>query len=152
VESTYCLRTDQAGRAIGGISRGGFWAWEIGLRHPELFTAIGGHSPVFDLYHAPPSHNPLNVIETLTWSDAMPRLYLDRGENDFWQVNIDLMPPRLEVLAIPHTYSVNPGGKHDDTYWATHLNEYLAFYSAGWISGLATYPFCELENGGLPLE
>lgn len=149
VEEQYCLRKDGAGRAIGGISRGGFWAYEIGLRHPELFTAIGGHSPVFDLYHAPASHNPLNVIETLAGSEVLPRLYIDRGENDFWMENIDLMPPLLDTLQIPHSYIVNPGGRHDDTYWASQVYTYLAFYSADWTSGLATYPLCELERGGL---
>lgn len=42
LESTY--RVDTAQRAIGGISRGGSWAYEIAFRHPQLFRAVGGHS------------------------------------------------------------------------------------------------------------
>lgn len=148
VEAQYCLRADQGGRAIGGISRGGFWAWEVGLRHPDLFTAIGGHSPVFDLNHLR-DFNPLFLIEDMEWSDNSPRLYIDRGEADYWRLNIDLMPPRLERNNIPHTYVVNPSGRHEDTYWAAHLFDYLEFYSADWNSGLATYPLCNIPAGGL---
>ncbi len=36
-----------SGRAIGGISRGGFWAFSIALRHPELFSAVGWTQPAF---------------------------------------------------------------------------------------------------------
>lgn len=149
VEQQYCLRTDGKGHAIGGISRGGFWAWEIGLRQPENFTAIAGHSPVFDHYIAPATHNPLDVIATLTWSDTMPRLWIDRGDQDFWQVNIDLMSPILEELNIPHDYGVIEGGKHDDVYWASRIYDYLSFYSADWNRGLSTYPLCDIANGGL---
>jgi enterochelin esterase-like enzyme len=145
VETEYCLQTTRDGRAIGGISRGGFWAYEIGLRHPDLFTAIGGHSPVF-VYHAPTSHNPLNLVETIEWTEDSPRLYIDRAQNDYWRVNIDLMPPRLEANNIPHTFVINPLGQHQDTYWAAHLNDYLAFYSADWLLDPTTYPLCELPQ------
>ena len=152
VENQYCLQTTRDGRAIGGISRGGFWAFEIGLRHPELFIAIGGHSPVFDLYHAPASHNPLNIVETITWTEDSPRLYIDRSQNDYWYVNIDLMPPRLEANNIPHTFIINPLGQHQDVYWAAHLTDYLDFYSADWSFDVSIYPPCELPNGGLGNE
>src|SRR5712692_3100455 len=48
VEKNLCTWNAREGRAIGGISRGGFWAFEIAFRHPELFGAVGGHSPFFD--------------------------------------------------------------------------------------------------------
>ncbi len=40
-------------RAIGGLSRGAGWALRIGMQHPDLFGAIGLHSPAVispDLY------------------------------------------------------------------------------------------------------
>ena len=46
-------------RAIGGISRGGFWAYHLGLRFPDQFVAIGGHSPFFDADHVPAAYNPI---------------------------------------------------------------------------------------------
>ncbi|NDJ85817.1 MAG: hypothetical protein GYB66_08020 [Chloroflexi bacterium] len=152
VEEDFCLQTSGSGRAIGGISRGGFWAYEIGLRHPEQFTAIGGHSPVFDLYHAPETHNPLNLIENIEWADDYPRLYIDRGRDDYWQVNIDLMAPRLAANDIPATIVIRETGTHEDGYWAAHLHEYLAFYTADWTGGLATYPLCDITGRGLAPE
>ncbi len=146
VERAFCLQTTGEGRAIGGISRGGFWAYEIGLKNPELFVAIGGHSPVFDLTHAPPTNNPLNLAENFEWTDDSPRLYIDRGEDDYWQTNIDLMPPRLEASGILFTFVVADGGTHSDAYWAAHLTDYLAFYSEDWMDGLETYPLCDSQT------
>jgi enterochelin esterase-like enzyme len=144
VESSFCLRQDPQGRAIGGISRGGFWAYLIGLRHPEFFDAVGGHSPFFDLYHAPDTHNPLALALSVAWPENAPRLYMDRGKDDYAQVNIDLMVSRLTQHAIPHTFVLHPAGEHEDAYWAAHVDEYLAFYAADWSGGIDTYPPCDL--------
>jgi S-formylglutathione hydrolase FrmB len=35
IEANYRVSTARAHRVIGGISRGGFWAFQIALRHPE---------------------------------------------------------------------------------------------------------------------
>ena len=126
-EANYCLQQTGDGRAIGGISRGGFWAWEIGLRRPTAFVAIGGHSPVFDWEHAPDTHNPLYIAARMTYDATYPRLYIDRGVRDWWAGSIDLMAPVLEQNNIPATVIINPIGTHDDDYWRSHLNDYLKF-------------------------
>lgn len=149
VEASFCLQQEPSGRAIGGISRGGFWAYLIGLRHPDLFAAIGGHSPFFDLYHAPDSHNPLALAQSVQWTDELPRLYMDRGKDDYAQVNIDLMSNRLTENGLPYTYVLHPTGEHRDEYWGAHLDEYLEFYTANWNEGIATFPLCEISGGGL---
>ncbi len=142
VEERYCLQTSGEGRAIGGISRGGFWAYTIGFRHPTRFVAIGGHSPVF-YYSAyiPNSHNPLTVVQGLNPSDNLPRLWIDRGMRDWWAYNVDLMEPLLAQRNIPATVTIYPTGTHDNAYWRSHLNEYLAFYTADW--SLENYPRCD---------
>jgi enterochelin esterase-like enzyme len=152
VESNYCLQTTPEGKAIGGISRGGFWAYLIGLRHPDLFSAVGGHSPFFDLYHAPDSHNPLALAQSVTWIQGWPRLYMDRGQDDYAQLNIDLMHERLTEREIPHIYELYPVGQHQDSYWSAHVDDYLRFYSAEWAPDTSTYPTCDIPNGGLPVE
>ena len=45
IDGVYRTRPSAGQRAIGGLSRGGAWALHIGARHPDLFGAIGGHSP-----------------------------------------------------------------------------------------------------------
>jgi enterochelin esterase-like enzyme len=116
-------------QAIGGISRGGFWAYHVGLRHPEKFVAIGGHSPFFDLYHAPPEYNPLNLAEQLP-PDTHLQLWLDRGTNDYAKDGIDWMHVNLDAQRIPHDYLIYPGGEHTEESWASFIDDYLGFYSS----------------------
>jgi enterochelin esterase-like enzyme len=60
VEAHTPARPDREARAIGGISRGGFWALEIAFRHPRLFSAVGGHSPVTG--QKDDSYSPLGLV------------------------------------------------------------------------------------------
>jgi enterochelin esterase-like enzyme len=140
VESVYCLQNIREGRAIGGISRGGFWAFEIAFRHPESFSALGGHSPYFDLYHAPPTHNPLDLAQAPP-PQPLFRLWMDRGKDDYAQLNIDRQHDNLTANNIPHTFMVYPVGEHENAYWSAHVDEYLRFYSETWRYD--TYPLCD---------
>lgn len=146
VEENYCLWNAKAGRAIGGISRGGFWAFEIGLRHPDLFASIGGHSPFFDLYNAPDEFNPLALALSVEWSADAPRIAFDRGKFDYAQLYIDLIDERLTENDIPHTFTLYDVGAHNDFYWSAHIDDYLTFYTEPWQEGIATYPPCEKSD------
>ncbi len=44
VDATYRTVATREGRAINGLSMGGFGGLTLGLRHPDLFCAIGSHS------------------------------------------------------------------------------------------------------------
>jgi S-formylglutathione hydrolase FrmB len=44
VDQNYRTIAERKGRAINGISMGGFGAISLGLSHPELFCSIGSHS------------------------------------------------------------------------------------------------------------
>ncbi|HEX8200634.1 MAG TPA: alpha/beta hydrolase family protein [Isosphaeraceae bacterium] len=44
VDATYRTVARREGRAINGLSMGGYGALMLGLRHPELFASIGSHS------------------------------------------------------------------------------------------------------------
>jgi putative tributyrin esterase len=44
VDSTYRTIASREGRAINGLSMGGFGALMLGLKHPEMFCSIGSHS------------------------------------------------------------------------------------------------------------
>lgn len=44
VDSNYRTEARREGRALSGLSMGGFGAFAIGLRHPELFVSIGSTS------------------------------------------------------------------------------------------------------------
>ena len=49
VETRYRVRKDRAGRGIAGTSMGGFGAHYIGIRHKDLFSAVGSIFGAFDV-------------------------------------------------------------------------------------------------------
>lgn len=116
-------------RAIGGISRGGFWAYHLGLRYPNQFVAIGGHSPFFDADHVADVYNPLNLAGALS-SDTHLKLWLDRGTNDHAAAGIEQMRVNLQAGHVPHEYVVYPGGDHSEASWSRNIDEYVTFYSS----------------------
>ena len=139
IDVRYCTWSDKAGRSIGGISRGGYWALEIAFSHPELFSAVSGHSSHLRFETDPAKYNPL-----ATYTDAdlsTIRIWLDRGEKDFLRPGQDQLHQNLDQAGIPHEYSVNAGG-HSDAYWAEHLAEYLDWHTALWPKDRETYPPC----------
>jgi enterochelin esterase-like enzyme len=145
IERDFCTWSDRAHRAIGGISRGGFWAYSVTLRHPDEFGIVGGHSAFFpeDLNEVPPTFNPLELaLNSALLPDANLRMYLDNGASDIAGVNQELFSSRLSSRAIPHTYVVNPVGGHDDAYWSAHVSEYLAFYGRDWPRETSNLPSC----------
>jgi S-formylglutathione hydrolase FrmB len=44
IDSTYRTIAEREGRAINGLSMGGYGALMLGLRHPDMFCTIGSHS------------------------------------------------------------------------------------------------------------
>lgn len=145
-EANYRIDTRREYRAIGGISRGGFWAFEIAFRHPELFSILGGHSAFFAVGNAPKEYNPLDLTETATGIDGL-RIALDRGKDDFAAPGLDLMDKLLTKRGIEHAYTVYPEGQHYLTYWRQHVAEYLQFYASSWLTSqpMAT-PFAFATN------
>lgn len=45
IQGQFPVRSDRDGRAIGGISMGGYGALKIGMGQPKLFGAASGHTP-----------------------------------------------------------------------------------------------------------
>jgi enterochelin esterase-like enzyme len=147
IERDFCTWNRPQYRAIGGISRGGFWAYSIGLRHPDIFGKIGGHSAVFSEGNAPPAFNPLDLaLNAAFLQDANLKMYLDNAANDLAGTGQRLFSSRLSARGIPHTYLIHPVGDHSDTYWQAHVSEYLEFYARDWPRDTADLPSC-LEPG-----
>ena len=116
-------------RALGGISRGGFWAYHLGLRFPADFVAIGGHSPYFDGDHAEAADNPLDLARSLN-QDTRLRLWLDRGTTDHAADGIDQMHVILRQGGVAHDYVVHAGGDHSEASWRRYVDGYLGFYAS----------------------
>lgn len=145
VERNFCLIEDRDFRAIGGISRGGFWAYSIGMRNPDVFGTIGGHSAFFpsDLNEVPAPFNPLEIAQNGSYLiDADLRLFLDNGAADSSGPSQQLFSTRLTQRGVPHTYRVHAVGEHNNDYWSQHVSEYVAFYGEEWPRSYAELPSC----------
>ena len=145
VERDFCVWEDRDYRAIGGISRGGFWALSIAMRHPEVFSAVGGHSPSLDTDNTPPEFNPLDLALSAPFIDTL-RIYLDNGASDPVRPEVEMLSNRLVERQIAHEYVINPLGGHDEAYWSSHMADYLAFYGGtaadGWPREAGQLPSC----------
>jgi enterochelin esterase-like enzyme len=129
VDATYRTWGNREGRAIGGISRGGVWALEIAFMHPDLFAAVGGHSPALSLNLAPPPYDPFYLLTEP--GVATLRIYLDAGDADWARTSTQRLHEALEKQGIAHAYAVH-SGTHANSLWAASIAEYLAFYTSGW--------------------
>lgn len=141
VEQTTCAWPDAAGRAIGGMSRGGYWALEIAFRFPEMFGSVGGHSAALLDQFAWPAVNP--QFTGLSQDLDNLRIYLDIGADDYVINNIRQLHLDMEtaVPPIPHTWLLNEGG-HENSYWQNHIPDYLTWYTAPWPAKRSFYPVC----------
>ena len=54
VDATYRTIASREGRAIAGVSMGGYGALSIGLRHPDEYAAVASHSGVATLLYSGP--------------------------------------------------------------------------------------------------
>jgi enterochelin esterase-like enzyme len=149
IEKLYCTWNTRPTRAIGGLSRGGFWAFEIAFRHPEVFGTVGGHSAAIFEEHAgedgwlvPDENNPLRLALTAPGIEDL-RIYLDHGgSNDWVWADVDQFSRQLTRRGIEHIYVANPVGAHNEDYWSSHTGDYLAFYTNGWPKDPAELPSC----------
>jgi S-formylglutathione hydrolase FrmB len=150
IESRYPARTDRAGRALSGLSMGGFGAMNLGLAQPDRYEALGSLSGAFgmtwwNLGKRPPylaalgpegsfvreHFNPWRVLEravAATPVTSLPQLGLWVGTED----DPDVVEANrhyhlsLERFGVPHRYRESNGG-HDWDYWRAVTPSLLAF-------------------------
>ncbi len=133
VDQKFSTWEDRAGRAIGGISRGGYWSLEIAFDNPDEFGAVGGHSPAItsdDLIGVPDGFSMLSLARSIERLKTM-RIYLDAGDSDFAEPGAKQLAAQLDAQHIPYTLVIGSGG-HTDDYWSGRISDYLAFYAADW--------------------
>jgi enterochelin esterase-like enzyme len=117
------VSTARSGRAIGGISFGGYWALKLAFSHPDLFAAAGGHSPLVD--RGQPD-DPLALARTADGLGQL-RVTLDVGDADALRANTARLAQALHDHSVTVAFAVHPG-RHDRTYWRSQTAAYLEFY------------------------
>lgn len=129
VEANYRVVPGREFRAVGGLSRGASWAIHLALNHPDLFGALGGHSPpVF----AEEAWKLRGLLDALAAGDP-PRIWLDIGERDQQRIlqSAQWFEGLLNERGIPHQWSLFTGD-HSEVYWSSHVELYLRWYAAEW--------------------
>jgi enterochelin esterase-like enzyme len=129
IDKRFRTLADPGHRAIGGISRGGVWALEIAFKHPDMFDAVGGHSPALAVNRATNDYDPM-VLAKSEPIDQL-RIFLDAGDRDWTRTETQALSKLLAERYIPHTFTIGKGD-HDYPYWATQVEAYLRFYGAPW--------------------
>jgi S-formylglutathione hydrolase FrmB len=140
-EAVRRLRADPRRVAIGGISMGGFGAFDIARRAPGRFCAVGGHSAALWTTAAETAPGAFDNGEDFARHDLVrlargrgrapwgaARLWLDGGTNDPFRPGGTALAAALGVPL--HHW---PGG-HDSTYWHAHYARYLRFYAAAFAA------------------
>jgi len=138
VEKSYCAWDAREGRAVGGLSRGAFWALEVAFRHPELFASVGGHSPAVFWDNALPQYNPYYLADDAPDLESL-RIHLDVGEGDWLVKWVARFRERLDERGLAYTFSTAPGD-HGYAYWHSQIAAYVDFYTAIWPSDWRELP------------
>jgi enterochelin esterase-like enzyme len=129
IDAEYRTFTEREFRAVGGLSRGASWAIHFGLTHPEMFGAVGGHSPPVFQEDASRVRGWLDGIG----AELMPRFWLDIGERDQRAIldSAIWFEGLLNERDIQHEWYLFTGD-HSEEYWNSHVELYLRWYAAEW--------------------
>lgn len=141
IESNYCAWSNPMVRAIGGLSRGGYWALEIAFRNPSQFASVGGHSAALVDTFAGPELDPKYTALTADLSTL--RIYLDAGDRDWYLPQLHILHDNLLAAGKDHTWAIQEGS-HENAYWSAHVADYLLWYAAPWSQVRDVYPPCML--------
>lgn len=156
VESTYRVIPGRAGRALLGVSMGGYAALRIAFEHPDLVAAVATHSAML-LERAPTvaqgagrwqmtafHHafgDPIDPAlwernDPLAWArrvdpKAVPALFFDCGAQDRYGLahghrDLDRI---LNERGIPHTFELPPGD-HGYEFVRAQIEKSLTFLAA----------------------
>lgn len=132
---------DRTGRALVGVSAGGYGAMHLALRHLDEFSVVESWSGYF-LPTNPAGTAPLDLgsparnrganihvnVPTLTkrlsGRPTFIAFYVGRGDWRFYRENV-LLHRELTRAGVSHVFRVYPGG-HTSSVWSAHAPAWLA--------------------------
>jgi S-formylglutathione hydrolase FrmB len=153
VDRTFPTRASRGGRAIAGLSMGGYGAITLALRHPDMFCAAVSHSGALSFVTCdydrpglrelarslkPEEYDPSTLARSLTDAPDRPAIRLDCGVDDHLIDHSREFHASLTSLGIEHEYAEHPGA-HTWAYWDEHIRETIAFVTRQ-FGGVALTP------------
>lgn len=131
VESHFNTGGNRELRALGGISRGAFWAADIAFRKPETAQTIGLHSipgtPFSDIEFHYLIRNAFDAGETFN-------VRLDIGDRDPYRLKSQHLEQQLVRENVPVLSVIRPG-EHAFAYWQENMPDYLRWYGEAFAQG-----------------
>jgi S-formylglutathione hydrolase FrmB len=125
--------------AIGGISMGGFGAYDLALKNPGRFCAVGGHSAAlwFDGGETAPGafdsaadferNDVVEIVQDDPNGFGDTRVWNDYGDEDPFRIYNEGFVKALEAGDAELSARSWPGG-HEGDYWDEHWPAYQRFY------------------------
>jgi enterochelin esterase-like enzyme len=130
IDSTYRTIPDRDHRALAGLSMGGMQAFQIGLKHLDIFSAIGGFSGGGGGFGGAPfdpktAHDGV-MANADEFNKKMRLLWLGIGttEPERMYASIKGYHDALESAGIKHVYYESPGTSHEWLTWRRCLHEF----------------------------
>ena len=159
IERKYRIRAGRAGRAISGISMGGYGALRMAFAHPELFSAVSAQSAALitetpqQLDAAERAGAPLGgvlstvfgkPIDVRHWNENNPfvlakrnaaalkmmKIYFNCGQDDNYGFEKGAAALDSELTSEGVKHEYHPyPGDHSLTYFLSHFAEVMEFHS-----------------------
>jgi S-formylglutathione hydrolase FrmB len=135
------LHADRGRIAIGGISMGGFGAYDLARLDPGRFCAVGGHSPAlfgraeetaagaFDGASDFARNDVIGIARRHPSLFRRAALWLDAGTADPFDAGDRAFVAALRRARVAITVHRWPGS-HTPDYWSAHFPQYLGFYAS----------------------
>ena len=125
VESNYRVQNNKAGRAVAGLSMGGFHSLHISRYYPNTFDYIGLFSPAISPDKSATSKVYSDIDGTLlTQKNNGYKLYwIGIGKTDFLYKQVAEFRGKLDGMKMPYTYRESEGG-HIWVNWRIYLSEF----------------------------
>lgn len=141
------VKRTRGGRAVGGLSMGGYGAMLLGLTYPNHFISVHAHSGallagtkptdgaphdfarVFGRNGAGSDLDLLVLAHRCKTAGKVPRLLIDCGTEDFLLADNRQFHLFLRQIGVAHEYREYPG-QHDWFYWDARIAEAIDFHLA----------------------
>jgi enterochelin esterase-like enzyme len=126
VEESYRVKAEKAGRAVAGLSMGGFHSLHISRYYPDTFDYVG----LFSAAILPSQDRSSKVYDDIDGTlkrqaeNGYKLYWIGIGKSDFLYSNVVEYTRKLDSLGMPYTCRESEGG-HIWKNWRVYLSEFV---------------------------
>ena len=126
IESSYRVEAKKSGRAIAGLSMGGYHSLHISRIYPNTFDYIGLFSAAIMPNEKESSKVYANIDQTLMnqMKNGYKLYWIGIGKTDFLYKSNAEYRAKLDKMGMKYTYRESEGG-HIWSNWRTYLSEFV---------------------------